>query len=138
MRTNIVLDDELIERARQLTGIKTKREVIRAALRTLIQVQEQAEVGALRGKLNWVGNLDESRQVLAHLIQVQILNQDLAVQSAQNYRMLRKIGITIRKTIDCFIATYYIANGHQLLHSDRDFDSFEDHLGLQVFHQEEV
>jgi Arc/MetJ family transcription regulator len=62
MRTNILLDDELVERARQLTGIKTKRELVEEALRTLILVFEQAEVRQLRGKLEWTGNLEEQRQ----------------------------------------------------------------------------
>lgn len=63
-----------------------------------------------------------------------MLDLDLALQSACYYRSLRKLGITIRKTIDCFIATYTIANGHDLLHSDGDFDPFEAHLGLRVIH----
>ncbi len=61
MRTNIVLDDNLVQRARQLTGIKTKREVIQLALRTLIQIREQAEVRQLRGKLHWEGDLNDQR-----------------------------------------------------------------------------
>ena len=61
MRTNIVLDDELIERARRLTGLKTKREVVHEALRTLIRLHEQAEVRALRGKLTWEGDLHQQR-----------------------------------------------------------------------------
>ena len=62
MRTNIMLDDKLIERAQKLTGIKTKREVVQEALRVLILLREQAEVRSLRGKLQWDGNLDEQRQ----------------------------------------------------------------------------
>jgi Arc/MetJ family transcription regulator len=62
MRTNIVLDENLIERAQKLTGIKTKRAVVQEALRTLILLREQAEVRNLRGKLKWEGNLDEQRQ----------------------------------------------------------------------------
>ena len=65
MRTNIVLDDELVERAQKLTGIKTKREVVDEALRVLILLREQAEVRSLRGKLRWEGNLDEQRQAHA-------------------------------------------------------------------------
>jgi Arc/MetJ family transcription regulator len=61
MRTNIILDDDLIQRARQLTGIKTKREVVQAALRILIQLHEQTDVRKLRGKLHWEGNLGEQR-----------------------------------------------------------------------------
>jgi Arc/MetJ family transcription regulator len=62
MRTNIVLDEDLIERAQKLTGIKTKREVVQEALRALILLREQAEIRQLRGKLKWEGNLDEQRQ----------------------------------------------------------------------------
>jgi Arc/MetJ family transcription regulator len=61
MRTNIVLDDKLIERAQKLTGIKTKREVVHEALRTLILLREQAEVRNSRGKLKWQGDLQEQR-----------------------------------------------------------------------------
>lgn len=62
MRTNIVLEDDLIDHARRLTGIKTKKQVIQETLRLLIQLKEQEQVRALRGKLNWEGNLDEMRQ----------------------------------------------------------------------------
>jgi predicted nucleic acid-binding protein len=57
---------------------------------------------------------------------------DLAIKSAQNYRTLRQKGFTIRRTIDCIIATFCIENGHELLHNDRDFDAFEQHLNLRV------
>jgi len=53
---------------------------------------------------------------------------DLAVAAAENYRTLRKRGNTVRKTIDCLIATFCIERGHALLHRDRDFDVFEKHL----------
>lgn len=59
---------------------------------------------------------------------------DLAVGSAQNYRSLRKRGITVRKTIDCLIATFCLDSRHSLLHRDQDYDPFEAHLGLQVIH----
>ena len=62
MRTNIVLDEALIEQARKLTGIKTKKELIHEALRTLIRLRQQSEVRNLRGKLHWEGDLDEMRQ----------------------------------------------------------------------------
>ena len=61
MRTNIVLDDKLVERAQKLTGIKTKREVIHEALRTLILLREQGEIRTVRGKLKWEGDLIEQR-----------------------------------------------------------------------------
>ncbi len=58
----------------------------------------------------------------------------LAVRAAQNYRWLRQKGLTVRKTIDCWIATFCIEQGHALLHRDRDFDAFERHLDLRVIH----
>jgi Arc/MetJ family transcription regulator len=61
MRTNIVLDDKLVERAQKLTGIKTKREVIHEALRTLILLREQSGIRTVRGKLKWEGDLNEQR-----------------------------------------------------------------------------
>jgi Arc/MetJ family transcription regulator len=61
MRTNIVLDDKLVERAQKLTGIKTKREVIHEALRALILLREQGSIRTVRGKLKWEGDLNEQR-----------------------------------------------------------------------------
>jgi predicted nucleic acid-binding protein len=57
---------------------------------------------------------------------------DLAVRAAQNIRTLRKKGFTIRRIADCWIATFCIREGHELLHRDRDFDPFENELGLTV------
>jgi predicted nucleic acid-binding protein len=79
-------------------------------------------------------DFEAARDALSKLVQAQMMNTELAVQSARNYRALRKAGITVRKTIDCFIATYCIENGHELLHNDRDFDPFEANLGLKVVH----
>ncbi len=62
MRTNVVLDEALVDRAQKLTGIRTKREVIHVALKTLVRLQEQAETRTLRGKLRWEGDLAELRQ----------------------------------------------------------------------------
>ena len=59
---------------------------------------------------------------------------ELAVSSAENYRLLRRKGITIRKTIDCLIATFCIRRGYSLLHRDADFDQLERYCGLQVIH----
>lgn len=58
----------------------------------------------------------------------------LALASARNYRTLRSQGHTVRKTIDCLIATFCLIEGHSLLHRDRDFDPFEKYLGLRVIH----
>jgi predicted nucleic acid-binding protein len=60
--------------------------------------------------------------------------EELAVAAAVNFRTLRVQGRTVRKTIDCLIATSCIIHGHSLLHRDRDFDHFEQLLGLSVVH----
>jgi predicted nucleic acid-binding protein len=62
--------------------------------------------------------------------------RELALKAAQNYRLLRARGITVRKTIDSLIATFCIENNLALLHNDRDFDGYEKFLGLQVVHPE--
>src|SRR5512136_1003959 len=59
---------------------------------------------------------------------------NLAVAAAQNYRTLRRQGLTVRATIDGLIATFCLLNGHELLHNDRDYDAFESALGLKVVH----
>jgi len=79
-------------------------------------------------------DFEAARRALGRFRQVAMLDPGLAVESACYYRALRKLGITVRKTIDCFIATYAIAYGHELLHADGDFDPFEAHLGLRVLH----
>jgi predicted nucleic acid-binding protein len=61
-----------------------------------------------------------------------MIGRQNAIQSAVNYRKLRAKGITVRKTIDCWIATFCIERKFPLLHNDRDFDPFEEHLGLKV------
>jgi predicted nucleic acid-binding protein len=76
-------------------------------------------------------------QVQVNLLKFQVFQTGgsvLAVAAAQNYRRLRQRGYTIRKTIDCLIATFCLEAEHELLHRDHDFDSFEELLGLQVVH----
>ena len=63
---------------------------------------------------------------------VSLIDPELAVKAAANYRVLRRRGITVRKTIDVIIGTYCIERGHSLLHSDRDFAPMERLLGLQT------
>ena len=63
---------------------------------------------------------------------VSLVDPELAVKAAANYRVLRRRGITIRKTIDILIGTFCIERGHMLMHSDRDFAPMERFLGLQT------
>jgi hypothetical protein len=61
-----------------------------------------------------------------------MLDPEIAVAAATSFRWLRARGVTVRSFADLIIATFCIAQGHHLLHSDRDFDHFERHLGLKV------
>ena len=61
-----------------------------------------------------------------------LLDDDLAVRAARNYRRLREMGVTIRKTADLIIGTFCIEHRHALLHDDRDFLPMQKHLGLEV------
>lgn len=63
---------------------------------------------------------------------IEIGGRDVALQAARNFRTLRAMGITVRKTIDTLIATRCIHSGYVLLHNDRDFDVFAEHLGLET------
>lgn len=60
----------------------------------------------------------------------------IALQSAQNYRLMRKKGVTVRKTIDVMIGTFCISEGITLLHNDRDFEPMVSHLSLKVLSPE--
>ena len=61
MRTNIVIDDELMNEALRVTGLKSKREAIELGLRTLLRIRKQEEIRQFRGKLDWQGDLDKMR-----------------------------------------------------------------------------
>ena len=61
-----------------------------------------------------------------------MVGREIALASAQNYRTLRTLGVTVRKTIDVIIATFCVSRGHRLLHSDRDFTLMAAPLGLET------
>jgi len=73
----------------------------------------------------------KAKELLMSLTIVNMLDTAIALKSASNFRVLRKRGITIRKTIDTIIATYCIENRLPLLHSDKDFQPFHKHLKLK-------
>jgi Arc/MetJ family transcription regulator len=62
MRTNIVIDDKLMKDTLQVTGLKTKREAVDLALRTLLRLRQQGKIRRFRGKLDWEGDLDAMRR----------------------------------------------------------------------------
>jgi len=74
--------------------------------------------------------------ILETLDQYEMFGHSMALKSAENYRALRKNGITIRKTADVIIATFCIENEIPLLFSDRDFIPFVEHLGLRAVIEE--
>ena len=61
MRTNIVIDDKLMQETLRATGAKTKREVVELGLRTLLRLRQQEEIRRFRGKFDWQGDLDAMR-----------------------------------------------------------------------------
>lgn len=73
-----------------------------------------------------------ARRLLLEFPCAELVGRDNALLAADYYRRLRKRGVTVRKTIDVLIGAYCIRHGHELLHSDRDFDSMQQHLGLRV------
>lgn len=62
MRTNIVIDDELMKQVLKQTGLKTKREAVEQGLKTLLRLKRQEQIRDYRGKLHWEGDLDEMRR----------------------------------------------------------------------------
>lgn len=75
-----------------------------------------------------------ARVVLGEFALFSTGGEELAIAAARNYRTIREEGFTVRKTIDCLIATFCMTKGYALLHRDRDFDAFEEILGLAVIH----
>lgn len=73
-----------------------------------------------------------ARRVMHRADVVPMVGPEIALKAAENYRKLRRRGITIAKTIDLLIGTFCIEHRHVLLHSDRDFDPMARHLGLQT------
>lgn len=78
--------------------------------------------------------LDANRalRLLEPLEFLEMAGRDVAIQSAANYRRLRRRGVTVRKTMDMLIGTYCLMHDHEILHRDRDFDLLAKHLGLRI------
>ncbi len=73
-----------------------------------------------------------AKKLLESLEYRDFVGKKIAIQAADNYRYLRKTGVTVRKTIDVIIATFCIENEYELIHNDKDFDPFEEYLGLKI------
>lgn len=74
---------------------------------------------------------NQAQKLLTALALIDLGGHEIAIQAANNYRVLRALGVTVRKTIDTVIATRCIHSGLTLLHSDRDFEPYVTHLGLR-------
>jgi hypothetical protein len=77
-------------------------------------------------------DMEAARHALLSLPYADMVGQEVALASAQNYRTLRRWGVTARKTIDVIIATFCISHGHALLHAVPDFEPMREHLGLRT------
>ena len=74
----------------------------------------------------------EAKELMESLEYYDFVGKEIAMKAAENFRLLRKNGITVRKTIDVLIATFCVENGFELIHDDRDFDQMEQILGLRI------
>ncbi|HXM41227.1 MAG TPA: hypothetical protein VN924_08240 [Bryobacteraceae bacterium] len=103
----------------------------------MIPVDSSAGIDYLKGTFTaQTGKLDallgHDLLAIGDFVSVVKFGQEIAIQAAKNFRVLRKLGVAVRKTIDTVIATRCIESGYELLHTDRDFDPFARHLGLRV------
>jgi predicted nucleic acid-binding protein len=77
-------------------------------------------------------DFNKAKELLLNFRFMEMLGQELAIESAKNYRFLRKKGVTVHKTIDVIIGTFCIHHNIPLLHDDQDFDPLTKHLGLHA------
>ena len=77
-------------------------------------------------------DFESAKSLMLSLIVVELGGQEIAVRAATNFRFLRTLGVTVRKTVDAVIATRCIESGYVLMHAGRDFDPFVQYLGLSV------
>lgn len=110
-----------------LTGLKANLTIERLGLTDLILCE------VLQGTIT-EHQCDVAREELLKLEVFETGTVPLALEAALNYRRLPAAGRTIRRTIHSLIATFCLWEGYTLLHNDRDYDPFEDVLGLKVLH----
>jgi len=78
-------------------------------------------------------DFEAAKEIMNSLVYYDMLGKDIALKSAENFRILRKNGITIRKTQDIIIGTFCIEHSFPLPHNDRDFELMEKYLGLLIY-----
>jgi predicted nucleic acid-binding protein len=116
------LRDSSSEPVRRLRAIADEDEILVGDL-ILLEVLQGA-----RGE----AQADRIRRSMRRFEVVPLLDETLAVCAARNYRILRRLGVTVRKTVDLIIGTFCIEHGHALLHDDRGFGPMVQHLGLRI------
>jgi predicted nucleic acid-binding protein len=126
----------LVDSSVWIAQLKGQTTLATAKLETLA-TQEPLLIGDLILLEVLQGARDEAQasrieRALRAYIVVPLLSVDLAPRAARNYRRLRELGLTVRKTVDIIIGTFCIEHGHTLLHDDRDFEPMQKHLGLKV------
>ncbi len=102
-----------------------------AAMREPLLIGDLILLEVLQGARDEAHAMSIERGLRSYAV-VPLLNPDLAPHAARNYRKLRDLGVTIRKTADIIIGTFCIEHRHSLLHDDRDFAPMQQHLGLTV------
>ncbi len=130
MRTNIVIDDRLMAEAMKWSGAATKRQAVEDSLRLMVRIRREERVRALRGKVPWQGDLGAMQR--DRVGETWMGGRTVALALARNYGLLRRRGVTVRKTVDMLVGTYCLMNCHELRHNDRDFDLLAEHRGLRT------
>jgi len=102
-----------------------------AAMREPLLIGDLILLEVLQGARNEAHALRIERGLRSYAV-ARLLDAELARHAARNYRKLRELGVTIRKTAALIIGTFCIERRHSLLHDDRDFAPMEQHLGLKV------
>ena len=115
------LDNPVVRKLRVLTATADDEVLIGDLV--LLEVLQGARDDAHAGRIE---------RNLRQYVPARLIDPELAVCAARNYRLLRGLGITVRKTVDIVIGTFCIEGGHQLLHLDRDFRPMVQHLGLRL------
>lgn len=121
--TSVLIDwlrNQSDERTRFLEGVEHTDQIVVCDV-VLMEILQGARDDLHAAKL---------QRALSKFRSVNALNAGLAIRAAQNFRRLRQLGITIRKTTDLLIGTWCIENDVPLLHNDRDFRPMAEHLGL--------
>ncbi len=110
---------------------KKSPEALKAVKNEILLIGDLILIEVLQG-FHRERDFREASELLMRFPIAELVGTEVALQSAKNYRYLRKRGITIRKTVDIIIGTFCINNELPLLHNDRDFSPLERHLGLKI------